>query len=184
MISVDRNNLVSFKVDADRKEETLAYLEEEWQQLRPDYPFDPLLVDEGFNAQYEAENRAKTIFTFFARLAVLISILGLLGLTTLETEQRVQEIGIRKVMGGETFNIVTLLGRDFMKLVLFGFLIAVPISWYGMSQWLEDFAFRIGISWQVFLVAGLVAGLIAAITVSGQAIKAALANPVKSIKNE
>jgi putative ABC transport system permease protein len=184
MISVDRSNLVTIKIDAEKKEETLAYLKEEWQQLRPDYPFDPLFVDEGFNRQYEAENKVKTIFTFFAGLAVLISILGLLGLTTFETEQRTREIGIRKVMGAETFNIVTLLGKDFMKLVFFGFLIAVPISWYGMSQWLEDFAFRIGISWQVFLIAGLVAGLIAAVTVSGQAIKAALANPVKSIKNE
>ncbi|WP_113924707.1 ABC transporter permease [Cognataquiflexum aquatile] len=184
MISVDRSNLVSIKIDADKKEETMAYLREEWQQLRPDYPFDPLFVDEGFNRQYEAENIVKTIFTFFAGLAVLISILGLLGLTTFETEQRTREIGIRKVMGAETFNIVTLLGKDFMKLVLFGFLIAVPISWYGMSQWLEDFAFKINISWQVFLVAGLVAGLIAAVTVSGQAVKAALANPVKSIKNE
>lgn len=184
MISVDRSNLVSIKIDADKKEETMAYLREEWQQLRPDYPFDPLFVDEGFNRQYEAENIVKTIFTFFAGLAVLISILGLLGLTTFETEQRTREIGIRKVMGAETFNIVTLLGKDFMKLVLFGFLIAVPISWYGMSQWLENFAFKINISWQVFLVAGLVAGLIAAVTVSGQAVKAALANPVKSIKNE
>lgn len=184
MISVDRSNLVTIKIDADKKEEALAYLKEEWQQLRPDYPFEPLFVDEGFNRQYEAENKVKTIFTFFAGLAVLISILGLLGLTTFETEQRTREIGIRKVMGAETFNIVTLLGKDFMKLVLFGFLIAVPISWYGMSQWLEDFAFRIGISWQIFLIAGLVAGLIAAVTVSGQAIKAALANPVKSIKSE
>jgi putative ABC transport system permease protein len=184
MISVDRSNLVTIKIDADKKEETLAYLKEEWQQLRPDYPFDPLFVDEGFNRQYEAEAKVKTIFTFFAGLAVLISILGLLGLTTFETEQRTREIGIRKVMGAETFNIVTLLGKDFMKLVLFGFLIAVPISWYGMSQWLEDFAFKIGISWYIFLFAGLGAGLIAAATVAGQAIKAALANPVKSIKNE
>lgn len=184
MISVDRSNLVSIKIAADKKEETMAYLREEWQQLRPDYPFDPLFVDEGFNRQYEAEAKVKTIFTFFAGLAVLISILGLLGLTTFETEQRTREIGIRKVMGADTLNIVTLLGKDFMKLVLFGFLIAVPISWYGMSHWLEDFAFKIGISWQIFLIAGLVAGLIAAVTVSGQAIKAALANPVKSIKNE
>jgi putative ABC transport system permease protein len=184
LISQDRSNQVSIKIDAEKKEETMAYLREEWQQLRPDYPFDPLFIDEGFNRQYEAEARVKTIFTFFAGLAVLISILGLLGLTTFETEQRTREIGIRKVMGAETFNIVTLLGKDFMKLVLFGFLIAVPISWYGMSQWLEDFAFRIGISWQIFLIAGLVAGLIAAFTVSGQAVKAALANPVKSIKNE
>lgn len=184
LITVDRSNMVSIKIDADKKEETLAYLKEEWQQLRPNYPFDPLFVDEGFNRQYEAENKVKTIFTFFASLAVLISILGLLGLTTFETEQRTREIGIRKVMGAETFNIVTLLGKDFMKLVLFGFLIAVPISWYGMSQWLDDFAFKVGISWYIFVVAGLVAGLIAAATVSGQAIKAALANPVDSIKNE
>lgn len=184
MISVDRSNLVSIKIEAVKKEETMAYLREEWQQLRPDYPFDPLFVEEGFNAQYEAEDRVKTIFTFFAGLAVLISILGLLGLTTFETEQRTREIGIRKVMGAETFNIVTLLGKDFLKLVLFGFLIAVPISWYGMSQWLEDFAFKVGISWHIFLLAGLGAGIIAAVTVAGQAIKAALANPVKSIKNE
>ena len=184
MISVDRNNLVSIKVDADRKEETLAYLKEEWQQLRPDYSFDPLFVDEGFNAQYEAENRVKTIFTFFACLAVLISILSLLGLTTFETEQITREIGIRKVMDAETFNIVTLLGKDFMKLVLFGFLIAVPISWYGMNSWLQDFAFHIGISWTIFLLAGSIAGLIAGLTVMSQSLKAAWADPVKSIKNE
>src|SRR5690554_434582 len=184
MITEDRSNLVSIKIDADKREETMAYLREEWEQLRPGYPFDPLLIDEGFDAQYEAEGRVKTIFTFFAGLAVLISILGLLGLTTFETEQRTREIGIRKVMGAMTFNIVTLLGKDFIKLVLFGFLIAVPLSWYGMSQWLEDFAFRIGISWQIFLLAGLGAGLIAAVTVAGQAIKAALANPIRSIKNE
>jgi putative ABC transport system permease protein len=184
MISEDRSNLASIRIDAEKKDETMAYLKEEWEQLRPGYPFDPLLVDEGFNAQYEAEQRVKTIFTFFAGLAVLISILGLLGLTTFETEQRTREIGIRKVMGAMTFNIVALLGKDFMKLVLFGFLIAVPLSWYGMSQWLEDFAFHIGISWQIFLLAGLVAGLIAAVTVAGQAIMAALANPIKSIKNE
>src|SRR5690606_1440611 len=115
MIPEDRSNLVSIRIDADRREETMAYLREEWQQLRPGYPFDPLFVDEGFDAQYEAEARVKTIFTFFAGLAVLISILGLLGLTTFETEQRTKEIGIRKVMGAMTFNIVTLLGKDFMK---------------------------------------------------------------------
>jgi putative ABC transport system permease protein len=184
MIPEGRSNLVSIRIDADKKEENMAYLREEWEQLRPGYPFDPLLVNEGFNAQYEAEDRVKTIFTFFAGLAVLISILGLLGLATFETEQRTREIGIRKVMGAMTLNIVTLLGKDFMKLVLFGFLIAVPLSWYGMSQWLEDFAFHISISWQVFLLAGLGAGLIAAMTVAGQAIKAALANPIKSIKSE
>lgn len=184
MISQDRNNLVSIKYDAAEKEQVLAYLKEEWASLRPDFPFDPLFVDEGFNAQYEAEERVKTIFTFFSGLAVLISILGLFGLTTFATAQRTREIGIRKVMGAETGNILTLLGKDFMKLVLIGFLIAIPISWFGMSSWLEEFAYKIGISWTVFLWAGLIAGIIAAITVTSQTLKAAWADPVKSIKNE
>ncbi|WP_373399352.1 FtsX-like permease family protein [Algoriphagus halophilus] len=184
MITQDRSNQVSIKIDASRREETLAYLKSEWADLNPGFPFEPRFVDEGFNRQYEAEQRVKTIFTFFSALAVLISVLGLLGLTTFATEQRTREIGIRKVMGAETSNILILLGKDFMKLVLIGFLIAVPISWFGMDSWLEDFAYKIGISWTVFLWAGLIAGLIAAGTVMMQSLKAALANPVKSIKNE
>ena len=184
MISQNRNNLVSIKIDAAQREEVLAFLKEEWAQLRPDYPFEPLFVDEGFNQQYEAEARVKTIFTFFSALAILISILGLLGLVTFATEQRTREIGIRKVMGAETGNILVLLGKDFLKLVGIGFLIAIPVSWFGMSTWLEDFAYRIGINWTVFLWAGLIAGIIAAITVTSQTLKAAWANPVKSIKNE
>lgn len=184
MISQNRNNLLSIKIDATQREEVLAYLKGEWAQLRPDFPFEPLFVDEGFNRQYEAENRLKTIFTFFSGLAVLISILGLLGLVTFATEQRTREIGIRKVMGAETGNILVLLGKDFMKLVGIGFVLAVPISWFGLNSWLDDFAYHIGINWTVFLVAGILAGLIAALTVTSQTIKAAWANPVKSIKNE
>jgi putative ABC transport system permease protein len=184
MISQDRNNLVSIKIDAAQREEVLTYLKGEWAQLRPDYPFEPIFVDEGFNRQYEAESRVKTIFTFFSALAILISILGLLGLVTFATEQRTREIGIRKVMGAETGNILVLLGKDFLKLVGIGFFIAIPISWFGMSNWLEDFAYRTGISWIIFLWAGLIAGIIAAATVTSQTLKAAWANPVKSIKNE
>ncbi|MBN3518572.1 ABC transporter permease [Algoriphagus lutimaris] len=184
MITQDRSNQVSIKIDASRREETLTYLKAEWADLNPGFPFEPRFVDEGFNRQYEAEQRVKTIFTFFSALAVLISVLGLLGLTTFATEQRTREIGIRKVMGAETSNILILLGKDFMKLVLIGFLIAVPISWFGMDSWLEDFAYKIGINWTIFLWAGLIAGLIAAGTVMMQSLKAALANPVKSIKNE
>lgn len=184
MISQDRNNRVSLKIDAENQEQTLAYIKGEWAALRPDFPFEPLYVDEGFNRQYEAEARVKTIFTFFSGLAVIISILGLLGLTTFATQQRTREIGIRKVMGADTGNILVLLGKDFLKLVLIGFLIAIPISWFGMSSWLEDFAYKIGISWTVFLWAGLIAGAIAAITVMSQSLKAAWADPVKSIKSE
>ena len=184
LIATDRKNPVSFKIQADQREQVLAYLEAEWAQLRPDFPFEPTFVDEGFNRQYEAEDRVKTIFTFFSALAVLISILGLLGLVTFATEQRTREIGIRKVMGAETGNILLLLGKDFLKLVGIGFLIAIPISWFGMNSWLEDFAYSIGVHWTVFLWAGLGAGVIAAATVVSQTIKAAWANPVKSIKNE
>jgi putative ABC transport system permease protein len=141
-------------------------------------------VDQGFNEQYAAKQRVKTIFTFFSALAVVISILGLLGLVTFATAQRTREIGIRKVMGAETGNILLLLGKDFLKLVVIGFLIAIPISWFGMNFWSEDFAFHIGISWTVFLLAGLIAGLIAGLTVMSQSLKAAWADPVKSIKSE
>jgi putative ABC transport system permease protein len=184
LISQDRNNQVSIKFDANQREQVLSYLRGEWAEFRPDYPFEPNFIDEGFNRQYEAEARVKTIFTFFSVLAIVISVLGLLGLVTFATEQRTREIGIRKVMGAETSNILVLLGKDFLKLVGIGFLIAIPLSYFGMSSWLEDFAYRIGISWTTFLWAGLIAGLIAAVTVTSQTIRAAWANPVKSIKNE
>ncbi|PZX51338.1 ABC transporter permease [Algoriphagus chordae] len=184
MINADRGNVISLKISEDNKEQTLAYLKTEWADLNAGFPFEPIFVDEGFNRQYEAEQRVKTIFTFFSALAVLISVLGLLGLITFATQQRTREIGIRKVMGAETANILVLLGKDFMKLVLMGFLIAIPISWFGMSSWLEDFAYKIGISWTVFLWAGLIAGAIAALTVMSQSLKAAWEDPVKSIKSE
>ncbi|UZD23972.1 ABC transporter permease [Algoriphagus halophytocola] len=184
MITQDRSYAVSMKIDKAQKAETLAYLQGEWADLNPGYPFEPIFVDEGFNRQYEAEQRVKTIFTFFSALAILISVLGLLGLTTFATEQRTREIGIRKVMGAETGNILVLLAKDFMKLVMLGFLIAIPVSWFGMNTWLDDFAYKIGISWTVFLWAGTIAGAIAAITVMSQSLKAAWADPVKSIKSE
>jgi putative ABC transport system permease protein len=112
----------------------------------------------------------------------VISVLGLFGLAAYSTEQRTKEIGIRKVMGASVSNIVTLLGRDFLKLVLIGFLLAIPIGWYGMNQWLGNFAYSVGVSWWIFVVAGLVAFLVAAITVSSQSIRAALVNPVDTFK--
>ncbi|WP_268035331.1 ABC transporter permease [Algoriphagus sp. PAP.12] len=184
MISQDRNNNVSIKYVAGKRDEVLAYLRGEWADFRPGYPFEPNFIDEGFNRQYEAEARVKTIFTFFSALAIVISVLGLLGLVTFATEQRTREIGIRKVMGAETSNILLLLGKDFLKLVAIGFVIAIPISWFGMDSWLQDFAYHIGISWTTFLWAGGIAGIIAAVTVTSQTIRAAWANPIKSIKNE
>jgi putative ABC transport system permease protein len=141
-------------------------------------------VDQRFNEQYSAEQRFKTISTFFSALAIVISILGLLALVTFATAQRTREIGIRKVIGAETGNILLPLGKDFLKLVGIGFLIAISISWFGMNSWVENFAFHIGISWTVFMIAGLIAGFIAGLTVISQSLKAAWADPVKSIKSE
>lgn len=184
LVVSDRQNQVSIRLKSDQREEVLAYLQGEWSEMRPDFPFEPNFVDEGFNRQYQAEDRLKTIFTFFSILAIVISVLGLLGLVTFATEQRTREIGIRKVMGAETGNILVLLGQDFLKLVGIGFLFAIPISWFGLNRWLSDFAYHVGLNWTVFLWAGILAGLIAGITVVTQTIRAAWANPVKSIKNE
>jgi putative ABC transport system permease protein len=124
------------------------------------------------------------VFGFFAGLAILISVLGLFGLAAYATEQRTKEIGIRKVMGASIWSIVSLLGKDFLKLVFFGFLLAIPIAWYGMNGWLDNFAYSVKVSWIVFLIAGFTATLIAALTVSSQSIRAAMINPVDAFKVE
>ena len=184
MIPNDRFNRVAVKIKAGYKEETLAYLEDEWRAMRPDSPFYYYLVADRFEEQYAAEEKVGAIFGFFAGLAIVISVLGLFGLAAYATEQRTKEIGIRKVMGASIWSIVSLLGKDFLKLVLFGFLIAIPIAWYGMNGWLENFAYSVSVSWVVFLVAGLTATIIAALTVSSQSIRAAMINPVDAFKVE
>ena len=117
-------------------------------------------------------------------LGILIACLGLLGLATFAAQQRVKEIGIRKVLGASVTNVVTLLSKDFLKLVFISFLIASPVAWYAVNQWLQDFAYRIEVRWWVFPLAGVIAILIALFTISFQAIKAAIANPVKSLRTE
>lgn len=117
-------------------------------------------------------------------LAIVIACLGLFGLATFLAEQRTKEIGIRKVLGATVNNVLTLLSKDFLKLVLIAFVVAAPVAWWGMNKWLQDFTYRTDISWWVFALAGVAALLIALITVSFQAIKAALANPVKSLRTE
>jgi putative ABC transport system permease protein len=124
------------------------------------------------------------LFFNFAVLAIFISCLGLLGLSSYSTMQRTKEIGIRKVLGANVAGIVNLLSIDFIKLMLIALVIAAPIAWFGMNKWLQEFAYRIGISWWVFLMAGITAIFIALVTISFQAIKAAIANPVKSLRTE
>ncbi len=147
-------------------------------------PFEYHFMDEAFDSMYKAEDRLSKIFDVFTLFTVFIACIGLFGLTTFAAEQRTKEIGIRKVLGAGVANIVSMLSRDFLKLVLIAITIASPVAWYFMNEWLKDFAYRINISWQVFALAGIGALIIALLTVSFQAIKAAVANPVKSLRAE
>lgn len=147
-------------------------------------PFEYHFLDDKFDALYKAEDRLANIFSFFIGLTVLIACLGLLGLATFSAEQRTKEIGVRKVLGASVASVVTLLSKDFVKLVLFAIIIASPIAWWFTNQWLEDFAYRIELKWWMFALAGVLAVIIALLTVGFQSAKAALANPVKSLKSE
>jgi putative ABC transport system permease protein len=177
-------NLVSVKADAKNLPATLAALESKWKEVIPNRPFSYYFLDEFFDRQYRAEQRFGKLFFNFAILAIAISCLGLLGLASYSTYQRTREIGIRKVMGASTPGIVNMLSVDFMKLVGISFVIATPFAWYFMHKWLQDFAYRIDIQWWVFAVAGILAMAVALTTISFQAIKAAMANPVKSLRSE
>ena len=183
-IEPDGCNLVTIKVSTTHLPATLTAIEGKWKALIPARPFSYFFLDEYFDEQYRSEERFGRLFLNFAILAIFISCLGLLGLASYSTLQRTKEIGIRKVMGASVSNIVNLLSGDFLKLVIISFLIAAPIAWYFMHKWLLDFAYRIQISWWIFAIAGLIAVLIALLTVSFQAVKSAVTNPVKSLRSE
>ncbi|HEY6899620.1 MAG TPA: FtsX-like permease family protein, partial [Puia sp.] len=153
-------------------------------RLVPSRPFDYFFVDESFDKQYRSEERFGKLFINFAVLAIFISCLGLLGLASYSTLQRIKEVGVRRVLGASVTGIVRLLSVDFLQLVLIAFVIAAPLSWFFMHRWLHDFAYRTPIQWWVFVASGLGALLIAFGTISYQAIRAARANPVKSLRSE
>ncbi|PSL28725.1 ABC transporter permease [Dyadobacter jiangsuensis] len=161
----------------------LKALEKTWKATT-DNPFGYSFLNERFDNMYESEQRVGKLFGIFAGLAVVIACLGLFGLAAFTTIQRTKEIGVRKVLGASVLSIVSLLSRDFVKLVGIAILIASPLAWYGMNEWLSDFAYKVSIEWWVFLVAGVLAVSVALLTVSFQSIKAALVNPVKSLKRE
>lgn len=161
----------------------LKTLGEKWK-AQTDIPFSYSFLDERFNKMYESEKRIGELFGIFASLGVMIACLGLFGLATFTTIQRTKEIGVRKVLGASVMSIVALLSQDFLKLIIVAIVIATPIAWYGMDQWLKDFAYKIHIQWWIFALAGLLAVGIALLTVSFQSIKAALMNPVKSLRSE
>ncbi|GGG34889.1 ABC transporter permease [Bizionia arctica] len=162
----------------------LSKVEAVMKKNNPAFPFEYTFVDENFNARFRSEQLVGKLSQIFALLAILISCLGLFGLAAYTAEQRSKEIGVRKVLGASVPGIVKLLSKDFLKLVGLSILISIPIAWYVMSNWLQGYAYRIEINWWIFLIAGFVAILIALVTVSFQAVKAAIANPVKSLKTE
>ena len=177
-------NRLSIKIAGDNLSGALNYLNSTWKKYFPETPADYTFLDENFDRLYESEQRQASIFTAFACVAIFIACLGLFGLSAFAISQRIKEIGVRKVLGANINDIVGLLSKDFLKLVGVAALLAFPIAWYSMHNWLKDFAYRINIQWWVFIVAGCVAALIAFLTVSFQAIKAALSNPVKSLRTE
>ena len=154
------------------------------RSIDQDYVFEYHFLDQQWDLLYREDKIRQTIFLIVALLAIFIAALGLLGLTIYAAEQRVKEIGIRKVLGASVSNIILLLSKDFIKLVVVAFIIASPLAWLVMHNWLQDFAYRTNISWWIFLAAGFLAVFIALITISFQAIKAAIANPVKSLRTE
>ncbi len=163
---------------------TLKSIETSWTKLNPNEPFEYSFLDQDFFKNYEAEERLSSIVGYFTIIAILISCLGLFGLAAFSAEQRIKEIGVRKVLGASVGSIVSLLSKDFLKLVAIAIVIASPLAWFAMNKWLQDFAYRTNIGWQVFLLTAAIAICIAVLTVSFQAIRAAVSNPVKSLRTE
>lgn len=175
---------ISVKVNMANFQELIGTIESKFNAMFPGNLFQYSFADDGFALQYKNDERFAKLFSIFAGMAIFIACLGLFGLVAFTAQQRTKEIGMRKVLGASVSGIVTLLSKDFLILVLIGFVAAVPITLYVMNQWLENFADRISIGVGVFALAGVIALLVAICTVSWQSFKAAVANPVKSLRNE
>ncbi|MFL5810772.1 MAG: ABC transporter permease [Flavisolibacter sp.] len=183
-IEPNGSSLVSVNISASNLPATITAIENKWKAVIPNRPFSYFFLDEFFDRQYRSEERFGKLFLNFAILAIFISCLGLLGLASYSTTQRTKEIGVRKVMGASVGGIINLLSKEFLRLVILSCFIAMPLAWYLMNTWLKDFAYRTGIGWWVFVLAGTLALVIAIVTISFQAIRAATANPVKSLRTE
>ncbi len=184
MINPDFYVYLTLRIDNKNLSETMAFVEQKWNELFPNEPFAYHFFDDIFKIQYRADEKFGTIILIFAGLAIFIACLGLFGLTLFTTERRTREIGIRKVLGSSISEIIFLLSKDLIKRVVIANVIALPIGWCVMNKWLQNFAYRISIDWWIFLLAGSMAIVIALVTVSYQSLKTALANPVESLRYE
>ncbi|MCE7069731.1 ABC transporter permease [Dyadobacter sp. CY327] len=184
-LSADANhNYIIAHVNTKDVSRVVPFMEAKWKSLVPGEPFTYTFLDQDFESNYAADARTARIVNSFTIISILISCLGLFGLAAFAAQQRIKEIGVRKVLGASIGSIVGLLSSDFIKLVIISMLIATPLTWYIMNQWLQDFAYKISIQWWMFVAAGALAVVIALVTVSTQAIKAAVTNPIKSLKSE
>jgi putative ABC transport system permease protein len=177
-------NNMSVKINGNKANEALSFIQSVWKKEYPDHPFDYQFLDDHFADVYRADTQVSSVVGVLAALAIVISCLGLFGLASYSAERRTKEVGIRKVLGASVQNITAMLSKDFLKYVVIATLIAWPLAWLAVHAWLQDYAYRIRISWWIFILAGLIACLIALVTISFQAIKSALANPVKSLRSE
>lgn len=178
------NGAMIAKVKTAGVSDLLNKLKTQWASYNAKGPFSYSFLDDRFAAIYEAEEQTGKIFSLFAAISIIIASLGLFGLSAFAIEQRTKEIGVRKVLGASVQNVVLLLSKEFLVMVIIAFVIAVPVTWFAMNKWLQEFAYRINISWFTFIASGIIALLIALITVSFQSVKAAIANPVKSLRTE
>lgn len=177
-------NTMYVKTTAKDAKQAISSVEKLWKQYNSDYEFDYKFMDERFDQMYKADTRSGTLFSIFSGVAILLSCLGLFGLATYTAETKVKEIGIRKTLGATVSNIILLISKDFLKLVGISFLVAFPLAWWLMNKWLENYVYRTGIEWWMFLLAGLVSFAIAAVTVCGKSLKAAQGDPIKAIRSE
>jgi putative ABC transport system permease protein len=181
---MQRLGTVLIRLKHGRITDGIKQVKQVWHKYEPKFPLNFSFLDQIFAREYRTQNRLAKIFNVFAAFSILIACLGLFGLASFAAERRTKEIGIRKVLGASEASIVRLLSKDFLKLVIIGFVIAVPIGWYAMHRWLQNFAYKITMSWWIFLLAGGITLIIALATVSWQSIRAALANPVDSLRSE
>jgi putative ABC transport system permease protein len=175
---------VAVKVTGTDIEKALGQIRNLWSRYSPEYPIEYNFLDESFGKMYKGEDKLKTLLTLFTAITIFVSCLGLLGLAANAAERRKKELGVRKVLGATVEGLVMLLSKDLVKLVLISVLLASPVAWYFMNEWLDDFPYRITISWWMFAVAGALAVVLALLTVSFQTVKAALSNPVKNLRTE
>ena len=172
------------KVSGNNMPQTIHFLQQKWKALVPHRPFDYHFLDEDYNALYKADMQLGKVLSIFTAIAVALACIGLFGLSAYSVQQRAKEIGIRKVLGASVSGIVMLLSKEFMLLVAVSLLVAFPLAWWAKSKWLQDFAYRTDVSWWIFAVAGVVAVVIAFLTVSIRSIATAIDNPVKSLRSE